>query len=415
MEVARRVYRSYGFSPIDTPALEYTEVLLGKGGEESDKQLFRFTDNGGRDVAMRFDLTVPFARFAAQHLNDIGVPFKRYHLAPVWRGENTQRGRYREFMQCDFDTIGTDSNAADIETLLVIHDLLSAIGFERFRIRINNRLVLNGLLEKLGLGDRASGVLRALDKLHKIGRDGVTAELCEKVQTTTDQAARVLDFAHLTGTPSEILSRLDGMLQGNATGELGVARLRELFSVASHAGIPPERVDLDVSIARGLDYYTGTIYETFLTDDPKIGSICSGGRYDNLAGLFTSQKLPGVGASLGLDRLLAAMESFGMIGQASTPAPVLVVSFDATRVAEYARLGRMLRQAGINTEVFPDSRAVGKQLKYADKKGFRIAVIAGEDEFAAGVWQVKDLKAGTQSRVAEADLPSHLNDILKPA
>ena len=415
MEVARRVYRSYGFSPIDTPALEYTEVLLGKGGEESDKQLFRFTDNGGRDVAMRFDLTVPFARFAAQHLNDIGVPFKRYHLAPVWRGENTQRGRYREFMQCDFDTIGTDSNAADIETLLVIHDLLSAIGFERFRIRINNRLVLNGLLEKLGLGDRASGVLRALDKLHKIGRDGVTAELCEKVQTTTDQAARVLDFAHLAGTPSEILSRLDGMLQGNATGELGVARLRELFSVASHAGIPPERVDLDVSIARGLDYYTGTIYETFLTDDPKIGSICSGGRYDNLAGLFTSQKLPGVGASLGLDRLLAAMESFGMIGQASTPAPVLVVSFDATRVAEYARLGRMLRQAGINTEVFPDSRAVGKQLKYADKKGFRIAVIAGEDEFAAGVWQVKDLKAGTQSRVAEADLPSHLNDILKPA
>ena len=415
MEVARRVYRSYGFSPIDTPALEYTEVLLGKGGEESDKQLFRFTDNGGRDVAMRFDLTVPFARFAAQHLNDIGVPFKRYHLAPVWRGENTQRGRYREFMQCDFDTIGTDSNAADIETLLVIHDLLSAIGFERFRIRINNRLVLNGLLEKLGLGDRASGVLRALDKLHKIGRDGVTAELCEKVQTTTDQAARVLDFAHLAGTPSEILSRLDGMLQGNATGELGVARLRELFSVASDAGIPPERVDLDVSIARGLDYYTGTIYETFLTDDPKIGSICSGGRYDNLAGLFTSQKLPGVGASLGLDRLLAAMESFGMIGQASTPAPVLVVSFDATRVAEYARLGRMLRQAGINTEVFPDSRAVGKQLKYADKKGFRIAVIAGEDEFAAGVWQVKDLKAGTQSRVAEADLPSHLNDILKPA
>jgi len=413
MEVARRVYRSYGFSPIDTPALEYTEVLLGKGGEESDKQLFRFTDNGGRDVAMRFDLTVPFARFAAQHLNDIGVPFKRYHLAPVWRGENTQRGRYREFVQCDFDTIGTDSNAADIETLLVIHDLLSAIGFERFRIRINNRLVLNGLLDKLGLGDRASGVLRALDKLHKIGRDGVTAELCDKVQTTAEQAAHVLDFAHLSGTPTEILVRLDEMLKGNETGELGVARLRELFTVAAHAGIPGERVDLDVSIARGLDYYTGTIYETFLTDDPKIGSVCSGGRYDNLAGLFTSQKLPGVGASLGLDRLLAAMESFGMIGQASTPAPVLVVSFDANRVAEYARIGRLLRQAGINTEVFPDARGVGKQLKYADKKGFRLAVIAGEDEFAAGVWQVKDLKAGTQSRVAEADLIAHLNDVLK--
>lgn len=414
MEIARRVYRSYGFSPIDTPALEYTEVLLGKGGDESDKQLFRFTDQGGRDVAMRFDLTVPFARFAAQHLNDIGVPFKRYHLAPVWRGENTQRGRYREFMQCDFDTIGTDSNAADIETLLVIHDLLAAIGFERFRIRVNNRLVLNGLLDKLGLADRSSGVLRALDKLHKIGREGVTAELCEKVATTPEQAQQVLEFAHLTGTPAEVLALLDTMLAGNAVGEQGIARLRELFTVARSAGIPDDRVDLDVSIARGLDYYTGTIYETFLTDDPKIGSICSGGRYDNLAGLFTSQKLPGVGASLGLDRLLAAMESFGMIAQASTPAPVLVVSFQADRLSDYVKIGRELRSAGINTEVFPDSRAVGKQLKYADKKGFRLAVIAGENEFAAGVWQVKDLKQGTQTSVATADLARHIQEVLAP-
>ena len=413
MEVARRVYRSYGFSPIDTPALEYTEVLLGKGGEESDKQLFRFTDNGGRDVAMRFDLTVPFARFAAQHLNDIGVPFKRYHLASVWRGENTQRGRYREFVQCDFDTIGTDSNAADIETLLVIHDLLSAIGFERFQIRVNNRLVLNGLLEKLGLADRSAGVLRALDKLHKIGREGVLAELCERVQTTGEQAALVLDFAQLSGSPAEILNRLEGMLTGNATGELGVARLRELFEVATHAGIPPQRVELDVSIARGLDYYTGTIYETFLTDDPKIGSICSGGRYDNLAGLFTSQKLPGVGASLGLDRLLAAMESFGMVAQASTPAPVLVTQFDETKIGEYTRIGRLLRQAGLNTEVFPDARGVGKQLKYADKKGFRLAVIAGSDEFAAGVWQVKDLRAGSQSHVPESQLIDHIRTLLQ--
>jgi histidyl-tRNA synthetase len=410
--VARRVYRSYGFSPIDTPALEYTEVLLGKGGEESDKQLFRFTDNGGRDVAMRFDLTVPFARFAAQHLNEIGMPFKRYHLAPVWRGENTQRGRYREFVQCDFDTIGTDSNSADIETLLVIHDLLSAIGFERFQIRVNNRLVLNGLLEKLGLADRSSGVLRALDKLHKIGRDGVQAELCDRVQTSGEQAVNVLDFAELVGAPAEILVRLEGMLAGNSTGELGVARLRELFHVVTEAGIPAERVALDVSIARGLDYYTGTIYETFLTDDPKIGSICSGGRYDNLAGLFTSQKLPGVGASLGLDRLLAAMESFGMIAQASTPAPVLVTQFDATRVADYTRIGRLLRQAGLNTEVFPDARGVGKQLKYADKKGFQVAVIAGSDEFAAGVWQVKDLKAGTQIQVPETQLVEHIRSLL---
>jgi histidyl-tRNA synthetase len=415
MEIARRVYRSYGFSPIDTPALEYTEILLGKGGEESDKQLFRFTDQGGRDVAMRFDLTVPFARFVAQHLNDLGTPFKRYHLGAVWRGENTQRGRYREFMQCDFDTIGTESNAADIETLLVIHDLLAAIGFDRFTVRVNNRLILNGLLEKLGLAEQTAGVLRALDKLRKIGRDAVIAEMCERVGATPAQAGSVLDLAGLEGTPGAILARLEPMLAGSALGELGVARLRELFSAIGAAGIPPERVQLDVSIARGLDYYTGTIYETFLTDDPGIGSVCSGGRYDNLAGLFTNQKLPGVGASLGLDRLLAALENLGQIDSASTPAPVLIVYFQADRLGDYLRIGRLLRAAGINTEVFPESKAVGKQLKYADRKGFRVALIAGEDEFQAGEWQVKDLKAGAQARVAEGDLVRHLATLLTPS
>ena len=415
LEIARRVYRSYGFSPIDTPALEYTEVLLGKGGDESDKQLFRFTDQGGRDVALRFDLTVPFARFAAQHFNDLGVPFKRYHLAPVWRGENTQRGRYREFMQCDFDTIGTDSNAADIETLLVIHDLVSAIGFERFRIQVNNRLVLNGLLEKLGLIDRSSAVLRALDKLHKIGAEGVAAELAERAGASPEQSDRVLEFARLTGSPGSVLTTLEGWLKGNATGELGIARLRELFTVAQHAGIPAERLALDVSIARGLDYYTGTIYETFLLDDPKIGSICSGGRYDNLAELFTSQKLPGVGASLGLDRLLAAMESFGMISASATPAPVLVVHFDSQHMPEYIRIGRTLRAAGIATEVFPDAKGVGKQLKYADRKGFALALIAGETEFAQGVWQLKDLRTGTQTTLPEADLAQAIHAALQQA
>jgi histidyl-tRNA synthetase len=394
METARRIYRSYGFAPIDTPALEYAEILLGKGGDESDKQLFRFRDQGDRDVAMRFDLTVPFARFAAQHLNDLGTPFKRYHLGTVWRGENTQRGRYREFMQCDFDTIGTDSNAADIETLLVIHDLIAAIGFDRFVIRINNRLVLNGLLDKLELADKTAGILRALDKLPKIHAEGVIAEMSDKVGATREQASQVLELAGLKGTPAEILARLEPMLSGNEHGERGIARLRELFAAAQASGIPAERVDLDVSIARGLDYYTGTIYETFLTDDPAIGSICSGGRYDNLAELFTNQKLPGVGASLGLDRLLAAMESMGRIQSASTPAPVLVVLFQSDRLGDYLRIGRLLRAAGINTEVFPEAKKVGKQLQYADRKGFRLAVIAGDDEFSRGEWQVKDLQSG---------------------
>lgn len=412
IEIARTVYRSYGFSPIDTPALEYTEILLGKGGAESDKQLFRFNDQGGRDVAMRFDLTVPFARFAAQHLNDIGTPFKRYHFGNVWRGENTQRGRYREFMQADFDTIGTESNASDIETLLVIHDLFVALGFERFTIRVNNRLVLNGLLDKLGLAEKTGGVLRALDKLHKIGRDGVIAEMAGDVGATAEQAIQVLELAGLKGTPGEILEKLSPLLAGSAMGEEGLARLRELFASAAAAGIPQERIELDVSIARGLDYYTGTIYETFLTDDPTIGSVCSGGRYDNLAALFTNQKLPGVGASLGVDRLLAALENMKLIDTTSTPAPVLVVLFDQKHLGEYLRIGRTLRAAGINAEVFPDARAVGKQLKYADRKGFRLALIAGPDEFQSGQWQIKDLKSGQQAKVTEAALVDEVRKLL---
>lgn len=412
MEIARRVYRSYGFSPIDTPALEYSEILLGKGGEESDKQLFRFKDQGDRDVAMRFDLTVPFARFAAEHINELGTPFKRYHIGTVWRAEKPQKGRFREFIQCDFDTIGTDSNTSDIETLFVIHDLMKAIGFERFTIRINNRLVLNGLLEKLGLLDKSVGVLRALDKLNKIGRDAVIAEMVEKVGATADQAEQVLAFASLAGANGEILNQLDGLLAGNAQGAVGIAKLRELFVATEKAGIAPERIQLDVSIARGLDYYTGTIYETILSDLPGIGSVCSGGRYDDLASLFTNQKLPGVGASLGLDRLLAAQEELGLLAAASTPAPVIVVQFQESRSADYLRIGRVLRAAGIETEVFPEAKQVGKQLKYADKKGFRLAVIAGEDEFAAGTWQVKDLAAGQQQTVKEGDLVAAIKELL---
>ena len=414
MEIARQVYRSYGFSPIDTPALEYANVLLGKGGDESDKQLFRFIDSGERDVALRFDLTVPFARFAAEHFAEIGVPFKRYHLGMVWRGEKPQKGRYREFMQCDFDTIGTTSNAADIETLLIIHDLFVKIGFERFTIRINNRLVLNGLLDQLGLNDQTAGVLRVLDKLAKIGPEAVIAEMVEKVGTTAEQATKVLELASLTGSNREILDRLETLLQGSEVGQLGVSRLRELCDVAATAGIPEERIQLDVSIARGLDYYTGTIYETFLTDLPKIGSVCSGGRYDNLAGLFTKEKLPGVGASLGLDRLLAAMEELGLIEQTSTPADVLVICFDPAKIGDYCRIGRVLRQAGVGTEVFPDAKKVGQQFKYADRKGFRIALVAGSNEFEKGVWQVKNLKSTEQAEVPEADLISHIQKLLNP-
>jgi histidyl-tRNA synthetase len=413
IETAQRVYRSYGFSPIDTPALEYTEILLGKGSDETDKQLYRFTDNGDRDVALRFDLTIPLARFAAQYSQELGTPFKRYHIGKVWRGERPQAGRYREFMQCDFDTIGTLSNTADIETLFVINDLMEQIGFERFNIRINNRLVLNGLLEKVGLTDKSVGVLRSLDKLPKIGRDKVIAEMVEFVGTTAEQAASVLDLAELTGEPSEILTSLEGMLAGSEAGVEGVGRLRELFDCCAKVGLPDGRVGLDLSIARGLDYYTGTIYETFLGDLPTIGSVCSGGRYDNLAGMFTKQQLPGIGASLGLDRLLAAMESMEMVESASTPAEVFIPQFDGSRLGDYLAIARTLRAEGLRVEVFPEAKAIGKQLKYANKKGHKVAVIAGTDEFAQGIWQVKNLQVrGDQTNVATADLVEHLKGIL---
>lgn len=412
MEIARRVYRSYGFSPIDTPALEYSKILLGKGSDETDKQLFRFVDQGDRDVAMRFDLTVPFARFAAEHIGELGTPFKRYHIGTVWRAEKPQKGRYREFIQCDFDTIGTDANASDIETLMVIHDLMEAIGFSQFRIRVNHRQLLNGLLEKLGLAEQSVGVLRALDKLPKIGRDKVIAEMTDSVGIDVRSAGQVLDFAGLSGSPDRILADVEPFVAGNDRGLDGIAKLRELFDVSRRAGLKEERISLDVSIARGLDYYTGTIYETFLTELPGIGSVCSGGRYDNLAGLFTKEKLPGVGASLGLDRMLAAMEELGLLRGMTQTAQVFIAMFDETRTGDYLRLARTLRRAGIVTEVYPSPRKLQKQLQYANRKHFRAAVIAGSNEFERGVWTVKDLETGQQQEVPQDQVAAFLHKLL---
>jgi histidyl-tRNA synthetase len=406
LEKARRVYRSYGFAPIDTPALEYTEILMGKGGEESDKQLYRFTDHGGRDIALRFDLTVPFARFAAEHIGKLGTPFKRYHMGPVWRGENTQRGRYREFWQCDFDTIGTTSNAADIEVVLVIHDLMRALGLERFHIHVNNRLVLNGLLEEIGLAGQTAALLRALDKLPKIGRDAVAAEMKEKAGVAAEQAQRLLTLAEMHGTNADILARLKADFGTNAKAADGIQRLDQLLGVVTAAGVAEHVVKLDLSIARGLDYYTGTVYETFLVDMPSIGSVCSGGRYDNLAGLYTKQQLPGVGASLGLDRLLAALEELKMLQSAATPALVLVVQFHAEYLGAYQRIGRRLRAEGIGVEVFPEAKKIGPQLQFAEKRGFRLALLAGGDEIAQGTWKIKNLATREEQVVADAEVVS---------
>lgn len=409
IEEATAVYRSYGFSPIDTPALEYLEILLGKGSDETDKQLYRFEDHGGRSVGLRFDLTVPLARFTAQHFAELPMPFKRYQLSKVWRGENTQAGRYREFMQCDFDTIGTRSLVSDIEAALIINDLMQRIDlkskkpFTRFKIRINNRQILSGLLEKLDLSDKTTPVLRAIDKLPKIGKEAVMKEMLETASTTEERAAAVLELAELRGSNEEILASLRKMLAGNAQGEEGAEKLSELFRAVAAAGVPPERVVLDVSIARGLDYYTGTIYETFLDDLPSIGSVCSGGRYDNLAGLYTKQELPGVGASLGLDRLISAMEQLDMIEATGTPIRVFLAYFVKERLSDYLAFAQTLRARGIGVELYPEAKKIGQQLKYADRRGYRYAVIIGEDEFQRGICQIKNLQSGQSLECPQAD------------
>ena len=394
IDIARKVYRSYGFSPIDTPTLEYLEILTGKGSEETDRQLYRFEDHGGRNVGMRFDLTVPLARFVAQHINTLGTPFKRYHIAPVWRGENTQRGRYREFMQCDFDTIGTLSVAADIETGLVINDLFEKLGFERFTVHLNNRQVLTGLLEQIGVAEQATAILRSLDKLTKIGRERTANEMVKTAGITAEQAEQVLAITTLTGSNQEILDDLKPLVAQSELGTAGIDRLQQILDGLAAGGVPQERIKLDVSIARGLDYYTGVIFETFLDDLPGIGSVCSGGRYDNLAELYTKQQLPGIGASLGLDRLLAAMDELEMIDKVKTPADILVVYFEKDRLNKYLEIAASLRQAGWAVEVFPDAKKMGKQLKYADGRGFQYALIAGGDELQRDVCQIKNLHTG---------------------
>jgi histidyl-tRNA synthetase len=377
-------FRLYGFMPIDTPVLEYTEVLLGKGGGETDKQVYRFEDHGGRDVAMRFDLTVPFARFMAAHVNELYLPFKRYHTAKVFRGENTQRGRYREFMQCDFDIVGTDTASADFEILMMMHDSFRALGISGVSIRIAHRGVFNRFLASRGIGDSAE-VLRIVDKLSKIGRDQVRALLSE---TAGEQNAdAILAYIGAEGGFGEVLSRIEKLAGGEAE---DTRRLKGLHSCMKACGLEDSFL-LDPSITRGLDYYTGVVFETFLDGLPGIGSVCSGGRYNNLASLYTKQELPGVGASIGLDRLMAALEELGDGDEEESAVQALVFAMDEAGTGEFHAVARELRAAGIRTEVYPEAKKLGAQFSFAEKKGAVAAVILGEEERAAGTVTVKDL------------------------
>jgi len=405
------VFSAFGFAPIDTPALEYTEILLGKGSNETDKQLFRFTDNGGRDVSMRFDLTIPLARFVALHQNELAFPFKRYHIAPVWRAEKPQKGRYREFIQCDFDTIGTESKTADAEIVGVISAALVKIDIKH-QVKINNRKILTGVLDSLSVKDKAVSVLRAIDKLEKLGREVVEKELTDEAQLNVEQISSVFRFIELSNgklAPSNLFSELNTFLRQSEIGQQGVKDLSEVYFQAQDFGCNPDDLEIDLTIARGLDYYTGTVFETKLRDLPSIGSICSGGRYDDLASLYTKRRLPGVGASIGLDRILGALEELGAIKKKSSPAKVYVCVLDDGAKQSSIQLASQIRNAGVACEVALEPSALGGQLKYADLKGIELAIIVGSNEISSKSAPVKNLTSKQQSEpIAFGELPNYI-------
>jgi histidyl-tRNA synthetase len=385
MEVLERVFRSFGFVPIDTPALEYAEVLLGKGGGETDKQVYRFQDNGGRDVALRFDLTVPFARFMAEHVDELYLPFRRYHMAKVWRGENTQRGRYREFMQCDFDIVGTDSASADTDIILLIADAIAALDAGSFTLRVNHRGVFNRFLESVGVREKSVPLLRLVDKAEKVGIDELGKLLSIEVGDAV--ADKILRFIAKEGSFEATLEKIEGLAGGPAA---DTERLRDIWRNASEAGFPGSLV-LDPSITRGLDYYTGVVFETNLDAMPEIGSVCSGGRYDELASLYTTKRLPGVGSSIGLDRLLAALDALGKVKRRSGYTQVIVLDIDDSLSPSYHKIARGLRAADIAAEVYPEKRKLAQQFAYAERKGIGLAVMIGTDEAQRGEAQLRDL------------------------
>jgi histidyl-tRNA synthetase len=383
-----RVFERFGFAPIDTPVLEFSEVLLGKGGGETDKEVYRFTDHGGRDVAMRFDLTVPFARFMAAHMAELPLPFRRWHAAKVWRGENTQRGRYREFMQVDFDVVGTDAPSADLEILLMMRAGMDALGMEKSSIHFAHRGVFNSFLGGQGLAEKSVDILRAIDKRRKIG-DEKAGELLAAI-AGTEKAPRILAFTGREKTTALTLEKLRAEI--GAGGTDGVERLAIISSALEELGLAGRFV-LDPSITRGLDYYTGIVFETFLEDLPDIGSVCSGGRYNDLASLYTKQSLPGVGASIGIDRLMAAMEELGISGGAAAGPSVLVLFLEERLVGRYHSFAEALRTSGLAAEVYPEKKKLAVQFAYAEKRGIPLALVCGADEAAAGTVALKDLRS----------------------
>ena len=387
IEKLTKTFRSYGFVPIDTPVLEYTEILLRKSNGETEKQMFRFEDNGGRDVAMRFDLTVPFARFTAQHKEELYFPFKRYHISKVWRGEKPQAGRYREFVQCDFDTVGSDSAVSDFETLSLMKAALSAIGVNEIKIHVNHRGIFNRFLKKLGLAEKSEDILRAVDKIAKVGEEKVSAEL-EEITGSADSSAKIIDYIKPLSSFEETLSHIEELAGGE---DEDSKRMKTIFSMMKAAGIEDTYI-LDPAITRGLDYYTGIVYETFLEKLPSIGSVCSGGRYDNLAGLYMKEKLPGVGSSIGLDRLIAGLSELGLANAKGSYLDAEIFNTDENLNVQYQEVAAKLRKEGISVEVFPDTVKINKQYSVTDKKQIPWGIMLSSNSETENTITLKNLK-----------------------
>lgn len=385
----------HGFVPIDTPVLEYTEVLLGKGGGETDKQIFHFADNGGRDVALRFDLTVPFARFMAGHLNEVALPFKRFHIAKVWRGENPQKGRFREFFQCDFDIVGIDSPYADVEILSMMHSALSALGLKRFSIKVAHRGLFNAFLTHIGCMEYSVEILRTVDKLRKIGAQAVLLQL-QEITKSDEAAQKILSYVttDTSGSAQEILAQLShlaGDEQEHTNRMLTIFAMLDTLEIGDYFSIDP-------SITRGLDYYTGVVYETFLDELPEIGSICSGGRYNDLATLYTKEHLPGVGSSIGLDRLLAALEELGSpLLQDIASSDVIILNQDEALRPHYHRYAALLRKAGIRCDLYLGQKKLGAQFKYAQQNNIPYAILFTKEDIDNGTCTLRYLDSRTDS------------------
>ena len=399
-EKIQRTYEKYGFLPIDTPVIESTEVLLAKAGGETEKQLYSFT-KGDSNLTLRFDLTVPLAKYVAMHSNELSFPFRRYQIGKVYRGERAQRGRFREFYQCDIDVIGDGElniiNDAEIPSIM--YDIFKELGLDKFTIRINNRKILNGLFESINAKENSVDIMRIIDKIEKIGVEKVKAELRE-LNISEDNIDIIISFIQIDGTTDEKITALEKLKIENEIYNIGLEELKEVIKYIRLFNVPEEYFTIDVSIARGLDYYTGTVYETFLNDYKSIGSICSGGRYSDLAGYYTDKKLPGVGMSIGLTRLFFILNDINLIKtNKKSISEILILSMlpDLKPAIETAN---SLRKAGINTEIYFDDKKIKAKFKYADKLKIPYVIVIGEDEIKTGRLTLKNMETGEQESCA---------------